>query len=402
MKKTIAQTGRRSRFARLGSAVGGSAMGRGGSGVLVPPAVYSSLRAPGGYGRTAAALGAHTHAHNALTALLNDDHSQYLFAPRAKLRIVAPAGAPYTSPKTAIEACDAGDMVLILGGTYTLIAAVTFPADNIAVVGASRDATVLNFTTADANNCLNLNGKDGCRLCHFKIQAAAAKTGHGIYGDTCHDTLIDDVYVDGLASEGNPIILTGGNRNTVANCRVVTDSRWGIQLGDGDNNRIQFCDLIINGVSVAGYAVGIYVLGDHSHIVGNMVHGTGASLQVLCYVKNGVGVIFANNNIIADDPSGTIGIVRFRANGADLSDSQIAYNRIQGAGNAGYGIKLESDVGDVADNNLIAGNLVIDMATGIVLNDARVSETLVHGNHLQSCTNSVVDAGTNTTQADNT
>ena len=89
--KTIAQIGRRSRFARLGSAVGGSAIGRGGGGLLAPPSVYCSLRAPGGYGRTAAAVGAHTHSHAAILNLVApaDDHTQYARAGASRVGTIS-------------------------------------------------------------------------------------------------------------------------------------------------------------------------------------------------------------------------------------------------------------------------------------------------------------------------
>ena len=390
--KTIAQIGRRSRFARLGSAVGGSAMGRGGSGILLPPAVYSSLRAPGGYGRTASAVGAHTHAHNALTSLLNDDHTQYLLAPRAKLRIVAPAGAPYTDPKTAIEACAAGDTVLILGGAYTP-AAIAFPAGNISVLGANSDGVVLNFTNVGATHCFNLGGHDGIHIADLTANAAAGCTGDIILATNSDDILLERLSLSGVAAYA-AILSTASANSHVRDCRLTTGGiRCLILYGVG--HRVERNVLTCTNDTILAFMT----RGDEGAVVGNTLYLTGAAVAGAAIYADMTGsenCLFADNRIVFTSAAAAArGIDLLAWAGAGLRH-EVRNNLVVLVGALGDGIRLETGgAGPSLNDCKLADNMVFNAARGIRLHDANVSFTRVHDNQVvRTNTAAVSDAGT--------
>jgi len=382
-------------------------MGRGGSGILVPPAVYSSLRAPGGYGRTAAAVGAHTHAHNALTALLNDDHSQYLLAPRAKLRIVAPTGAPYSDPKTAIEACAAGDTVLILGGTYDIAATITIPANNIAILGASRDGVVLNFTAAGATHCISATSKNGVQVRDLSVIFPAGKTGNCVNASGCSDWLIENVYFEGPIPNAKSFLYfyTSGARHRFHRCQFLHNSNTGpylIYLSAVTDCELDGCHIISTSIGTP-YCIIIWSA-DRSFVTRNRVRLTGAGTACSAlYIRDSNHVRLSGNIIVADDPGAWFGAQAYTFGAGNWVGCVIDENTFVSAGDVGIGIWLTSGAaGSNFDDAKIADNLVLDFATGCHLVNVRVREARVHDNAWRTCAAGLTDAGTNTDAADNT
>ena len=167
--KTIAQIGRRSRFARLGSAVGGAAIGRGGGGLLAPPSIYCSLRAPGGYGRTAAAVGAHTHSHAAILNLVApaDDHTQYARAGASRVGTIS------------IEANSSIDQDLTTDSATAQFATVTLSNEGLHLLDtdASHDLILKPGSNLTADRILTITTGDAARtfslLGNLTVEAAS-------------------------------------------------------------------------------------------------------------------------------------------------------------------------------------------------------------------------------------
>ncbi|HUU53429.1 MAG TPA: hypothetical protein VMY87_00790, partial [Armatimonadota bacterium] len=140
-----------------------------------------------------------------------------------QFRVVATAGGDYTSPKDAIEACNAGDLVYICAGTYDIAATITLPANNITIIGANCDACILNFTAGSAVNCINIANRHGTSIADLTIQAAAGNTGIGIVSSGADDIRIECIHllspdlVHGLA-------LTVGSRCHIVYSRITHPS----------------------------------------------------------------------------------------------------------------------------------------------------------------------------------
>lgn len=318
-----------------------------------------------------------------------------------RMRVVAPFGAEYSSPKTAIEACNAGDVVHICPGTYVLTATITVPAlaNNITIEGENADAVILNNTTGSSQNVIDLNGKDGLKLRHFTLQAAAGNTGYGITGSGCDDLVLDHIKLVSVALTRGFSLSSGAcNRARILNCRLTgAIDGYGILLV-GPNSKV-----LGNRVEITSNCVGIDVRSDDILIADNeIVMSLSGFANVAAFLRSGNRVRFCNNLIRATTAPGAWTGIRLY-NGTDAttqSYNHIADNVIISSGDAGIGIKVETTATDYIDETIIASNICADFATGIHLVDARVRETLVHGNKLATCATPITNAGTNTNEAD--
>jgi len=293
------------------------------------------------------------------------------------LLVVAPSGGNYTSPKTAIEAASAGDVVYICAGTYNIAAAITVPNNNLTIIGANRGACILNFTAADATNCINLNGKSGIRIAFLTITAAAGKTGYGITGTSAHKTIISKVHFSftGLARAIN---LTTSDNVRISECGFDTDytgAKYCIYC-----NGCNYLSCRDNRLALTGtdplYA--LYVSNaDYCQIEGNLLtfSDTHANLRALW-----LSSIDDNTNV----------------------GNRIAGNILKGAGDLGEGIRVAA-FGDphFLDETQITGNSVFNFNVGVAVGSVGARETLVHGNKVATCTAGVSDSGTNTNSQDN-
>jgi len=291
------------------------------------------------------------------------------------LRVVAPAGAEYTSPKTAIEACNAGDVVILTASTYTCAELITFPADNITLLGANRDGVILDFTS-DAGDCIDLNGKSCLDLAHFTLQTVAGKTGIGIYGSGCDDLIIRDVKFSAAALT-NAVRILSSNRVRISHC------------------------LFALGYTGEKYAIYLDAC-DQSRIAQNTINCTGATPYRALYVVNTDYAYILHNTLSFATADANLRAVYVRA----LSDnvnvgSVVAGNIFAGNADNGDAIVLGSP-GDphFLDETMVTGNSCFDFARGIWVACAAIRETLIHGNKVATCTTGVSDAGTNTNALD--
>lgn len=371
---------------------------------MIPgPVDYRQAPAPGSYKNAVLGVPVHTHVHAALLLLNADDHSNvdYLRIPREKLRVVAPAGAPYSTVGAAVAACAADDVVLVTGGDYVEAATITMPANNIAVIGLNREAVRLNFTAADANHCFDLAGRNGITLREFSITAVGGKTGYGVSGSTGDDLHFERLRIvaDGLE---RGIQIEGGARGVIDKCLI----RGGIRYGIISFERTNLC--VMHTSIETDYGAGAYALylsqgADRSLIVDNRFRMNGVNDGNCVYMYNCDDARIFDNFIQIVDPSAPSAILlRAHSDGINVGNI-VARNTIIGDGDVGSGIYLYSSAaGNFMDDSIICDNDVFNFVRGVTLADIRVRETLVHGNHLHTCTASVLDGGLNTSNWDNT
>ena len=294
------------------------------------------------------------------------------------LKVVAPSGGNYTSPKTAIEAASAGDVIYICAGTYDEAATIIIPNNNLTIIGANRGACILNFTAADANDCIDLNGKDGLRLADFQVQAVAGKTGNGISGTGCDRPKIHRVRIvaDGLTTAIN---LVTCDRAEVTRCEFESGYVGGKHSFYADG-----CDRLI--------------------FESNDIHLTGVepTRGVSIFDSDACQVI--TNTVRVDDPAANIFIMYARANLDDVNSfSRWAGNIIVSTGGDGYGIVLGA-AGDprYLDDTQVLGNTIFNCLEGIRVGAVGVRQTRVHDNNVRTCTTGISDVGTDTDDKDNT
>jgi len=317
------------------------------------------------------------------------------------LRIVAPAGAQYTDPKTAIEACIAGDLVYICAGTYTLTAAITLPANNITILGANRGAVILDFTAADSTYCISVGDKSGITIEALTIQAASGKTGNGISGSSCTDLHVENVKLTGFSASANPILASGGSRWLIRSCYIETGSRFGITLAACPDSACEANEIKVDGVS-SGVSCGIQVTTAGAHrirLIGNTIRTTAAGDRAL-QVWGADYIDIIGNTVTLDAPPAAGAAIKLLAYDASRSGGKILSNRIILTGGNGYGIVLETENPYTLDETDVSHNTVLNGARGISITDVRVTDTLVHGNKVATCTAGVSDAGTNTNALD--
>ena len=292
------------------------------------------------------------------------------------LLVVAPSGGNYTSPKTAIEAASAGDVIYICAGTYDEAATIIIPNNNLTIIGANRGACILNFTAADANDCINLNGKYDIAIKDLTIQAVAGKTGQGVYGSGCQSTELRHV------------------RFSAAGLVCC------VRLLSSPGSVIDHC---LFDVSYTGVKYAIYLSAcDRSYLSHNTIQSTGTDPERGLYVEDSDHVNVLHNTLTFSDACDGLRALYLRsaADGVN-SFNRIVSNTIIGTGNLGEGILLGS-AGDprFLDETIITANSMKGFNVGIWCANASIRETFVHGNKVATCTTGVSDSGTNTNAAD--
>jgi hypothetical protein len=321
-----------------------------------------------------------------------------------RVRVVAPFGAEYSSPKTAIEACNPGDMVWICAGTYALTATITMPADNITVQATNREGCILNNTTGSAQTVINLNGKSGITLRGFTIQTAAGNTGTAIYNNTGTptDSLVENVSVVSVA------LAYGVNLTAISRSRILYSrfsgpfSTMAVRLAASPNSRVEGC-YVDN--SYGGAAAGLQAtLGCDSTIISeNRVILSGASATGTAIGSwNDDDVTIVGNLVSIPTPAaGAVGIFAIGYNEGANRAAVICANVLISAGGVGVAITFQAQASQYLDYCIAGSNIAVGWATGVSIVNAGCRYTLVHGNNLHGCTAPTSDTGTDTLIADN-
>jgi hypothetical protein len=318
------------------------------------------------------------------------------------LKTVGASGCDYTDPRTAIQAASAGDTILITPGTYAVTAAITVPANNVSIIGMSREAVVLSFTTADATHCLTISSRTGTRVAHLTISAVASKTGDGIRGTTISDVLIEDVKVLG-PNLNRGIYATAGARVHIVRCYLSG------AFGEAAINMATVTEaLVVDSEIVNSYAGVSYglILQSSSHrsrVMDNLFTMSGAGATRCVSILDSDSVKFYANRIEASSPA-TSGASWLYIKAAARSCQRIRClgNAVIAATDYGTGIYATYTGSYTLDACQFNDNIFVDCAQAINLTGANITETRVHDNFFSSCAAGLADSGTSTNAVDNT
>jgi len=246
-----------------------------------------------------------------------------------------------------------GGEVFVKEGTYTIETSININKDNIILRGASWGALIQGSATFPNVPLVLSAGKDN--LIIDNIQIGGTKGINGIDFDSCDNCVISNCKMSNASADG--IDIDNCENVTVRNCLCLnTSSDAGIFLKSTskfcivENNRMISCKIQLEGA-------------DKCIVSKNMTDGN--THDGIIYLSGA-----ANNNIISN-------------------------NQIHNGDT--YCIYLEGG----NDYNVIEGNRCAVGRTGVEI-EAGSDKTLVTGNNCVGCTNAVVDAGTNTTAANNT
>lgn len=316
----------------------------------------------------------------------------------SQIRIVAPTGGDYTDPRAAIQACSAGDVVWIMAGTYPLTSTIVIPADGITVMGVGRDQVILNNTTESSQTVFALSGYDGICLRDFTIQTAVGNSGYGILGSGADDLRLLNLKVNSAALG------------------------IAVRLYPTDCPRVLIQGCLFTGVFTTAV---LQLVSTRGIVTGNVIEQAGAGLvldgrsNALLFMGNQIYINYGGYNqpalrlwscnrtrIIANvishgaAPGAWDAVCAYGATGATWRYNTVQGNVFVSQGNVGLGCRLATISGCYLDESIVDGNLFVAFATGIHVIDARVRETLLHGNKVATCTTPVINAGTNTNEQD--
>lgn len=170
----------------------------------------------------------------------------------------------------AIAALPAGGgKVVPSEGQFTLAARINFPADNIALEGMGREATIITAVNGSAidSTMVRISGRSNCSVRHLTIDANKANQAVllcGLYLENCNNCDVEDVaicdtthiglYVDSAASTSpnliRRVLITGAGK-----LAVVGGGSAGLQL-DNDILGSVVEDLVVIGSSGHGMILG--------------------------------------------------------------------------------------------------------------------------------------------------
>lgn len=245
----------------------------------------------------------------------------------------------YAQIHDAVQAAQAGDVVLVAAGTYTdcthetegpgSTPACVIMQPGVTLRGAGADQTIID----------------------------AQGLGRGIYVDDTDDVIIEDLQVRGAYAEiyGAGILIRNGSTGAQVTDCIIRDT------GDGGIVVIQDSEAAITGVQFldneakqgGGLAVEEFstcVITDCVFDNNTAPSGAGMFVRASCTVTI-TGTVFNSNDINADFGNG--GGVCVQESVCDISDCEFTANTTKGAGG---GIAYVSNATGVVEDCLIAGN----------------------------------------------
>jgi hypothetical protein len=315
-------------------------------------------------------------------------------------RVVAPTGGMYTDPRAAIQACNAGDTVLICPGTYELTATITIPANNINIIGAGKYSAILNNTTASDQTVIDLNSHSGIAIHNLSITCHASNLARAIWEDVSGvDNLrCLDLYISGPGLFMG-IDVAGSNRVQIERCHTVIGGAYAhIHLINCSNALIR-ANLCVR-ASGAGYGI-VIISSTSSLIAQNVCEISFSNATLAICVKQSSSISVIGNIINVTVPGASMIYLWVWADSVSAANIIIQGNLIISTGGVGFGIMLQTTNPRNLDDVIVNGNRLVALGTGISIADARVRYTMVHDNQYRGCTAGLSDAGTSTNAADN-
>lgn len=387
-RRSIQQVRHRSRLSRVGRATTPGGLGRPGANILAPRD-FSIGSTPGTYQTSTPVLGAHTHDHSAILLLGADDHTQYALRPRTKWRDVAPAGAPYSDPRAAIQACAAGEGVRIGGGTYPLTSSIVVPADDISIVGVGREAVLFDNTSAGAQIVIDVGARNGVEIQGLSLATAAGNNASGAISVNGGDDLrIMNVGVDS-ADLARGISVTNSDRSKVIECYLYGDFDYAVYFDQADYFRLLWT-IILNAEPAPSYGIfaddsdDVVIAFNHIELT-NAASSTSLLYNRDCYRTSMVGNVGRATNCGANN------LIVAYANTVSAAENVFAHNILEDVNGAGRGINATAAVGFTLDDLQIVGNRIINAGTSIRLANARVQNPRVYVNGIRG-SGAIVDA----------
>lgn len=244
-----------------------------------------------------------------------------------------------------LDAMD-GDTVCMADGNYTLNTEVSISANNVTLRGASRDGTVLDFSTQNLGaNGIKITG-DGVTIAAMTVKNTP---GDGIRGDEVNDITYDDVAViwDKKASLDNGaygFYPVGCDGVVIRNSLVVGARDAGIYVGQSKN-------IIVEDSEAYGNVAGIEIENSVDATVRrNHAHDNSGGILIFNLpglpVKDGKRTL-AYENIVENN------------NGENFGEEGTAVSKVP----AGIGFMILASDNNELRNNTIRGN----KSTGVVI-----------------------------------
>ena len=297
--------------------------------------------------------------------------------------------------QAAIDALPAvGGRVILLEGTFTLAADLTFP-DDVTLEGQG-DSTILNFGGASIANALTLH--DNSKVKNLKAALVAGAGGGGtrpnvVYATGRTQILLENLWLagdtsvadDGSDARQNGIYFDTVTESKIVKCRIEDNDRHGIHLNSSSDNIVSGNNCQDN----TSRGILLTSSSNNNAITGNVWQGNGShGFELNASLNNtvagnacqgngwhGINISLSSNNTVSENtcqgnPHDGIYLVSSHQN-------TITGNTCQG--NDGYGIYLS-----MSDNNTITGNTYAEndsagsTASGIYLGYS--DENVVTGN----------------------
>lgn len=162
----------------------------------------------------------------------------------------------------AINAAGIGGMVELLEGTYTLADPITFPGNNLILMGQGMENTFLDGDgLATGEHAIVISAVSGCAIARLRIQTqdGGGKVCHCIFiEDGANDTHIDLVHIVDSDSDGIHIEGTTMTDVRIHACHIAGADDNGISVNmDGGNacNRLHIDGLIVLSAGLMGISL---------------------------------------------------------------------------------------------------------------------------------------------------
>ncbi len=226
----------------------------------------------------------------------------------------------------------------------------------------------------------------GCKLSHISIQGSdnAVK----IDGLGCTDNIFNQI--ESCAISGyNFEILSNNPRNTIENSQISVGNYGIYTLSDYTSIKDNFFSEI--------KLLPIYFESNFNYVVDNSIKDTPSSSTWAIYGVSSIGTTIESNQILSDSLNGGILLTGFGS-----KNNLIDNNYIDAKNNLGaLGICIYSDI-EVAVDNEISRNTIVNCSKGIIIKTNWVNNTVITNNQLFSCETSILDLGKFTSIISNT
>ncbi|MBN1445517.1 MAG: right-handed parallel beta-helix repeat-containing protein [Candidatus Omnitrophica bacterium] len=300
----------------------------------------------------------------------------------ATLTVDDSGGADYTTIQDAIDNAGDSDTILVSPGTYN--EQLMIDVDELTIQSTDGAATtIINCPTTVAPGGITFDTSgttfDGFTVQDFSDTSSESKIFRvGLPPNTADQNLIKNCVIQGNLNQGGVTyqtdygILVYGSDNQITDNEIFDMGYMGINVVGTPHS--EAANNIISGNNI--HNIGIYAIGvdrspnnnviitenQISNLVGGDLWGYYYDPNLYCYAIVAWGASAEGTVISGHNLSGIPnGIVLSSACGVYVLENTIT------ADNVGLRISWTSWVGDIPDNNVIAGNTITGCGTGVVI-----------------------------------